>query len=474
VRIVDAAALERELQQPGIARSESRDAAVNRRISLALDRIEAAHDYMLLVADDAPTPWTQRCSRCCDRVLMLADATQPPALHPTETACLMQRPGRIEAAQTLVLLHPATLRCPVGTRRWLDRRPVGGHVHIRAALERDMARLARLLSGNAVGLVLAGGGARGLAHLGVMRALHERGIEVDVVGGTSIGAIMAALAASDVPVDEATDIARRGFLTNPTGDFNLVPLLSLITGRRARQLVERSVRQLVGHDADIEDLWKTCYCVASNYSQMREEVMRRGGLAKSMLASFAIPGALPPVLHDGDLLCDGGTFNNYPVDVMREMPGVGRVIGVDLGVARRRPIEVPEVPGPWALLLDRLRPRRMRRYRFPSLVAYLMNVTILYSASRRRESEQLTDVYMNPPLERVGMLAWNRFDAIVEQGRAHAAQVLDRLPPAKLRALQSRADEAGRTSTDEPPAQASGGRRGSGFAGPLVSPLEGQ
>ena len=124
VHIVDAAAVDRDLQQPGIARGDVRDAAANRRIALQLDRLEAAHDYLLLVADDAPTPWTQRCSRCCDQVLLLADATQPPALHPTETRWLMQRPGRIEAAETLVLLHPADQRSPRGTRAWLDRRPL--------------------------------------------------------------------------------------------------------------------------------------------------------------------------------------------------------------------------------------------------------------------------------------------------------------------------------------------------------------
>ncbi len=82
------------------------------------------------------------------------------------------------------------------------------------------------------------------------------------------------------------------------------------------------------------------------------------------------------------------------------------------------------MPGTWALLRDRLRPRGKRRYRLPSLVAYLMNVTILYSSSRQRQSRQLTDLYFNPPLHRVGMLQWHRFDSIVAQGLAHGQQVL--------------------------------------------------
>ena len=144
-----------------------------------------------------------------------------------------------------------------------------------------------------------------------------------------------------------------------------------------------------------------------------------------MLASIAIPGALPPVIHDGDLLCDGGTFNNFPVDVMRGRRGVGRVIGVDLNARRLRKLDNEEVPGTWALLLDRLRPRSRRRWRLPTLANYLINVTILYSMSRQRAARELTDLYFNPPLERVGMLQWNRFDDIVRQGYEHGCAVMD-------------------------------------------------
>lgn len=436
VCIVDAASIDRELQQPGLAQSEADNADVKRRIALHLDRIEAAHDYVLLVGDQGPTAWTQRCSRSCDEVLLLADAAQPPVLHETERQCLMLRTGRSEAAETLVLLHPADLKCPAGTRQWLERRPVTGHIHIRPTLDRDMARLARIQSCTAVGLVLAGGGARGCAHLGIYRALQEHGVEIDFVGGTSIGAVMATLVASDRPLDEVMKIARQAFSGNPTGDFNLIPLLSLLAGRRLRRLIETSQQALVGHNADVEDLWLNYFCIASNYSQATEQVIARGNLAKSMLASIAIPGALPPVLQDGELLCDGGTFNNFPADVMRNLRGVGKVIGVDLSLRKRRRIEHDEVPGSWALLFDRLRPRHKRRYKFPSLVSYLMNVTILYSTSRQRESEKLTDVYFNPPLERVGMLQWEKFDSIVKQGHAHGVEVLSALAADELESLK--------------------------------------
>lgn len=425
--VVDADHLDQALGEPGLARSTAQDPLANRRIAAYLDALEAGHDFVLLAADETPSAWTERCSRRGDELLLLADATQPPAVHEIEQRFLQQRGGRSEAAEILVLLHPADLHCPRGTQAWLARRPVTDHIHIRPTLERDMARLARLQSRTATGLVLAGGGARGCAHLGVVRALRERGVEIDHVGGTSIGAVMAALVASDQSPEAMTTVARRAFSVNPTGDFNLVPLLSLIAGKRLRNVVKGAVEELLGFDADVEDLWINTYCVASNYSQASEFVIQRGNLSKAVLASIAIPGALPPVIHDGDLLCDGGTFNNFPVDVMRRQRAIGRVIGVDLSFRKPRRIDHDEVPGTWALLRDRLRPRAKRRYKFPSLMAYLMNVTILYSTSRQRSARKLTDIYFNPPLERVGMLQWEKFDSIVQQGYEHGLAVLDPL-----------------------------------------------
>ena len=429
VRVVDAAAVERGLNDPGVSLREGVE--VERRLALALDRIEAEHDFVLLLANPGADEWTRRCIRHSDELLLLADAARPPAVHEIERECLANQSRRSEAAETLVLLHPPGTATPRGMRHWVARRPVTGHVNIRPDREADMARLARLLSRNAVGLVLGGGGARGFAHLGIWRALRARGIEVDCVGGTSIGAAMAALVAADPDLDRAIDIARSAFRGNPTGDYNLLPLVSLIKGRRVRTAIARAIESLFGGAVDVEDLWKGFFCIASNYSHGREQRLTSGDLGRALQASMAIPGALPPVIRDGELLCDGGTFNNFPVDVMREMRGVGRVIGVDVGVRNSRRLEFDEVPGSWTLLLDKLRPRRRRRYRLPSLVSYLLNITILYSISRQDEARRLTDLYFNPPLHKVGLLQWDRFDAIVRQGEEHAGEVLDRIGAAQ-------------------------------------------
>lgn len=426
VQVVDAESIDDELGQAGIANSDTEDLDINRRIALLLDAVEARVDFVLLWADPALPNWSARCCRHSDELLLLANAEQPVALHPLEEKFLMKRAPGTGAAEILVLLHKAGTQMPRGTAAWLARRPVAGHLHLRPTLERDMARLGRLQSRTAVGLVLAGGGARGIAHLGVMKALDERGIDIDCAVGTSIGAVMAVYAASDQFLPAVLANARRAFRGNPIGDFNLLPLLSLSKGARLRRVLTRASRNLMGGDHDLEDLWKSCCCIATNYSKAAEQHLTHGNIVDSLLASTSIPGALPPVIHDHELLFDGGTFNNFPVDVMRSMRGVGTVIGVDLSYRNPRRITHDDVPSTWALLRDRLRPRTKRRYRLPTLPAYLMNVSVLYSTARQRSAERMTDIYLNPPLLRIGMLHWHKFDQIVQLGHAHAIEVISK------------------------------------------------
>lgn len=409
--------------------------------ALALDALESQHDFVLLVADAVPSAWSRLCQHHSDEVLLLASAGQPARSHATETTPLDDTRQRSEAAETLVLLHPADTASPRGMAAWLARRPVAGHINMRQNFSADMQRLARLLSRNAVGLVLSGGGARGFAHLGIWQVLREQGIDIDYVGGTSIGAVMAALIASDQPADKTLSVARQAFGNNPTGDYNWLPLISLIKGQRVRHVVRKAIEQLLGGPTDMVDLWKGFFCIASNYSRGQEVCLQQGDLGRALLCSFAIPGALPPVVHAGDLLCDGGTFNNFPTNVMREMRGVGKVIGVDLGARQSRALAFDEVPGTWALLLDKLRARHRRRYKLPSLVSYLLNVSILYSTSRQAQSRRQADLYFEPPLHRVGLLQWDRFQDIVRQGRGHALEVLAQLP----------ADQRQRWGLDENP-----------------------
>jgi NTE family protein len=416
---------------------EGRSEEAAHTISHWLDRVEAEHEMVIFVGDPDATPWSHYCQRHSDEVLLVADASAPASdvlqLTPPEGLAVGGVP--IRAHRTLLLVHPEGTPFSRETAAWLDRVPADSHLHLRQGHDGDYRRIARTLFGAAIGLVFGGGGARGFAHLGVMKALEEAGIPVDFVGGTSIGSIMATFAAFDLPAAEAIEHARRAFAKSPTSDFNIFPLISLIGGKRMRGVIDDGVQALVGFEANIEDAWKPLFCIASNYSRASEMVLRRGPLAKSVRASVSIPAALPPVVMDGDLVIDGGTFNNFPTDVMAGQR-VGFIIGCDLSKGAVRKLDMEDVPSAWQLALDRLRPRGRRRYRLPALSSIILNVSIMHSQSRLKAARAQADICFSPDLGRVGMLNWRAFDQTIETGYLHAKEVIAALPEETIQRLR--------------------------------------
>ncbi|MDR3370878.1 patatin-like phospholipase family protein [Rhodoferax sp.] len=427
--VVTSRHMDEQLGEPGAAQASRADVERSRRVTVRLDKIEALHDFVVFVADELCTEWTQRCVRHCDELLLLADADEPPTLHPNEVD-LHASDEAGEAQRTLVLLHPDSRRSPTQTVRWFDGRRLSGHNHVRRGVTRDWQRLARVVCRNTVGLVLSGGGARGFAHLGVMRAMEEAGIEVDLVAGTSIGAVMAAYAGMDMPAPEMIAAARTAFRENPTGDYNVVPLMSLISGKRLRRVIDSAVVNSRGQHIDIEDLWKSYFCITSNYSTAREAVHTRGPLAKSIRASVSIPGALPPVMLDGELHTDGGTFNNFPADVMNRR-GAARIIGVDLLRDRGLRYELDEVPGSLELMRDKLR-GRASKYHLPSLTSLLLNTSLMCSYARQQEALSVVDLHFAPIVYGFGMLEWSKFDKIVDAGYCHGVEQLEKMGDAAI------------------------------------------
>lgn len=439
--LLSAAALEARMGRPGFANAGKSEGAAYRELTAVLDEIESRHATVLLLPDaDLRSEWSQRCLRIADRVLLVADAAGPPDEAAVDVTLAGGEKRLSGAEQVLVLLHDKDKRVPTGTAEWLDRRPAGSiatHLHVRPALDGDIARLARSQGSGAIGLVLCGGGARCFAHLGVYRALQERNVAIDAVGGTGMGAVMAALIALDAPADQLIAHAREAFAGNPTSDVSLMPITALIQGRKLKSILEEAVEHLAGAEVGIEDTWKSFFCVAANYSKSYEMVLRRGPLARSIRASCATPGLLPPVPIGGDLLVDGGAFNNYPTSVMAR-GGIARIIGVNIARNHGDAAPFEEIPGNWALAWDKLSGRR-RKYRVPSLMSILMNATTLSSAARERGSESMADLEFELNLPSVGILDWQAFDHVVNVGYRHALKVLDAISPEELALYQPRA-----------------------------------
>ncbi|WP_425416725.1 patatin-like phospholipase family protein [Oricola indica] len=408
-------------------------------ISTEIGAMEGEHDAIFLIGDPEDSVWSTTAIHHADEILLVANADDDPAPGRFEKQ-MLEGDHSVQGRVALVLLHPAGAVAPRGTSRWLAARKVDRHFHIRPTLDRDMRRLGRILTGNAIGIVFAGGGARGFAHIGVACALTEMGVEFDYVGGTSAGAIMGAFLSMEVEGDDFIDMARRVFVTsrfgNLTGDYSYAPLVSLIKGQRARQITDMLVAERTGgQELDLEDTWKTFFVVASNFTKHREQVLMHGDFARNLVASFSIPGLFPPVLKDGEVLFDGGSFNNFPVDVMRGKLGAGKIIGVDLLPNVEKRYNLEDVPSPRAILMDALLPRRKRRYRLPSLPDTLLTASIVTAMARQKAMRDEVDMLFQPNVRGVSMLDWKKYDQVVGSTYKQALGRLKEMEPSELAAF---------------------------------------
>ena len=388
-------------------------------------RIESVNDFVVYVADSAATAWTKLCMRQADALLLLARADAPARPWPV-------MPGdaqRSAAARAeLVLLNDGKVVTGAAAR-WKALLPGLDHHHVCGPT--DVARVARMLTGKAVGLVLSGGGARGFAHIGVVRALREAGLPIDLVGGTSMGAILGAGVAAGWSHAEMVERFHRTFVaTNPLSDYTL-PIVSLVSGRK----VSRLLRQEFG-DIMIEDLPVPFYAVSANLTTGGSGVHRQGPLWRWLRASVAIPGVLPPVFDRGEVHVDGGAINNLPVDVMRAA-NRGIVIGVDVGsdTTFTSDIEDVDLPPLWKLL-GWFRRHKQR----PTILQILWRAGMINTDAATLAGRRQTDLLLQPPLASVDLLHWKAFDRAIEVGYQHARERLATLAPA-TRALLGLADQ---------------------------------
>ena len=376
---------------------------------------ESLNRFLIYQCEGNDCPWTRFAMRQSDLVVFIADAQENTGLSDWETR-LRAGKGTATGRQVMVFLQPPSQTPIWGTAQWLKDRPTDFHLHVREDKPDDIQRVARVISGNALGLVLGGGGARGFAHLGIYRALLELGITVDWVGGASIGSIFGAPVASDWSYDEAFRITRHSFVKGkPFSDYTL-PLASLIRGRRM-------AREIDAHkELQIEDLPIPFFCVSSVLDSGELSVHESGQLAIALRASASLPGVLPPTVVNKRLHIDGAVLNSLPVDIMLQKP-VGKIIAVDLSSDMSYEVDYPSIPSPWLILAGRLLPF-MRKYRVPSLATTILKATEIGTRQAVKASGGHADLLLRPPVRKFGLTNVSAFEEIVETGYHYAKSEL--------------------------------------------------
>ncbi|KAH3662362.1 hypothetical protein OGAPHI_005614 [Ogataea philodendri] len=290
----------------------------------------------------------------------------------------------------------------------------------------DFMRLARILTGQAIGLVLGGGGARGISHIGVIAALEEKGIPVDFVGGTSIGAFVGALYAREydlVPVygRAKTFSGRMGSIWRSLLDLT-IPLTSYTTGHE----FNRGIWKAFG-DSRIEDFWIKFYCNSTNITESVMEIHSSGYAWRYVRASMSLAALLPPLTDNGNMLLDGGYIDNLPVQEMKRR-GANAIIACDVGSEddRSKMYYGESLSGLW-VLLNRLNPFSIHP-NVPTMTDIQIRLAYVASVIALEKSKNAKDcVYLRPPIEGYATLDFSKFDEIYKVGSRYATTSLNKL-----------------------------------------------
>ncbi|XP_006900732.1 PREDICTED: patatin-like phospholipase domain-containing protein 7 [Elephantulus edwardii] len=429
--------------------SAALDSVHEYRLSSWLGQQEDIHRIVLYQADSTLTPWTQRCIRQADCILIVGLGEQEPTVGQLEQ---MLENTAVRAQKQLILLHREEGPEPARTVEWLNMRSwCSGHMHLccprrvfsRRSLPKlvemyqrvyqrlpdrhsDFSRLARVLTGNAIALVLGGGGARGCSQVGIIRALSECGVPVDMVGGTSIGAFMGALYAEERNYSRMR-IRAKQWAENMTSMVNTVldltyPITSMFSGAGFNSSVYN-----VFKDRQIEDLWLPYFTVTTDITASAMRVHMDGSLWRYVRASMSLSGYMPPLCDpkDGHLLMDGGYINNLPADVARSL-GAKVVLAIDVGSQDKTDLtNYGDSLSGWWLLWKRWNPlaSKVKVLNMAEIQTRLAYVCCVRQLEMVKNSDYCE--YLRPPIDSYGTLDFTKFDEICEVGYQYGRTVFD-------------------------------------------------
>jgi NTE family protein len=299
----------------------------------------------------------------------------------------------------LVMLYEGTPR----TSSWLRIRDLDAHYNVRRSSPEDLARLARRITGASTVAVLGGGGARGFAHFGVVRAIKEAGVEIDAIVGTSAGAVVGGLLARiDDPVAAQRLTIDWFDQARWRRDFN-PPSVSFMSGRTMTEGLQELADQ-----REIEDLPIDFAAVSCDLVSATPYIHVSGPLWQAIRSSGSVPGLFPPLVVDGRLLVDGGLVANLPIEIARIRHPNARLIAVDVGDPTDMDVGGLDGSG----IVNGWQRLRSRGTSGASLGRLMMRLTEL----GRHDSNELADVLISPDVRGFGLVDTKSAEQIAQRG----------------------------------------------------------
>tara|TARA_R110000787_G_scaffold111730_1_gene220636 strand:+ start:13762 stop:15555 length:1794 start_codon:yes stop_codon:yes gene_type:complete len=379
---------------------------------------QEAKGAYVLIDGSGPEDWGQMVCRNADALVMVA---RPGQADPEPNAMEISAMRSIaEPQRTLLLLRKSSDKSISRSSEWIDPRGPKLHHHVALDNDADFTKVARFLTGRAVGVVLAGGGALGCAHLGVIKALRQADIPIDFIGGASAGAAMGGAIARGMTVDETLDQMEAMFIHAKAMKRLTLPIYSLLDPT----VFDSELRTRYG-TRDIADQPINFFGVSTNLSTNGLHIHRRGPLWECVRASGSLPTILPPFIDkDGNILVDGGVLDNVPVKVMHGLKS-GPNIVVSLGDPHeiwRTKALYGDIRGRWRLLRDVIF-RRKRDAEFPSIVEIMSRSMVVASRMASKEMLGEQDILVNPPIiPNMQILDWHLGRELAEMAAEYISE----------------------------------------------------
>ena len=392
------------------------DKAEPTEISRWLHEQENNYRFIIYEGGHELDSWSRLCIRQADEAILIANYDADSAPNPLEKYLF----EKAHCTKELVILQKPSLTLPEPSQKWLHLRPVQSHHHVCLEKKETIARLVRYLSNQNIALVLGGGGARGLAHIGVYKALLEHHIPIDCVAGTSSGACVAALIAMELSPEELIELVRKEVVKNRYLIRRTLPIYSFISGKP----IARTLKRLYGKHTLNEDLWRRFFCVSTSLGTLSSKMHTDGLVWKNIRASLSIPGILPPIsTSDEELLIDGAITNNLPVDLMEGFSNQGQIISVNVSGDVR--LSSNAIPNGYISPLKAIKEKFWLK-RLPTLSEMSLEAMLLCSHQQQESRAKRSQLHIDCCPSNGDLLNFKAFEELIDLGYNSTCEAIER------------------------------------------------
>ena len=375
----------------------------------------------LIVCSGQDPDWTKQCLLYADLVILASYFYADPELYAIEKDHKLYEHNILNRKKYLLLLHPENVDVPENTSKWFKDRNIHLHIHARKNNSSDMRRLCRIITNQAVGLVLGGSGAKGYAHVGAVKALLEAGVEIDFVGGSSAGALYGIIMAyADFQIKKIETICQ----DSAESDLGINDFFLTFFAKNSGKKIEEFAKKVFGNTA-LEDMWVNSYCVSTKMTSNETKIHSTGKVWQQVQESVLSPGIFPPVVVDDQVYMDGGLSDNIPIDPMYRYP-VKNIIAISLFGSEPEKVDFKNVPSVWDQIKGKF--AKKKRYDNPVITTVMVNSMTFNPRQREEINKSKVSLFFEINLRAVSLLDDSKWKKVVKKGHDQTKSYLDELP----------------------------------------------